>query len=86
MKYYFPASMFVQGEQSHCYSQENLLISHEDQIGVEKWYPAPGQELSNIQSVQKSILSTLMQVQGINPLSKQSLQLQLNKLSTPGKP
>ena len=87
MKYYFPPSMFLQGEQSHCYSQENLVISAEDQKGVEKWYPAPGQSLSAIQDIQRSVLSNLIQVKGLSPSTKQSLQLQLNKLaSTQGKP
>jgi hypothetical protein len=52
MKYYFLP--FMEKEQSHCYSPENLVISQEDQMGIEKWYPAPGQALLNMQKYSKS--------------------------------
>jgi hypothetical protein len=80
MKYYFPPFMFVQKEQSHCYSAENLTISSEDQVGIEKWYPASGQALLNMQNMQRAVLSKLVELNQIEPLAKQSLQIQLNKL------
>jgi hypothetical protein len=81
MKYYFPAFMFLRKEQSHCYSQENLVISPEDGQGIEKWYPAPGQALLNMQGIQRSALLGLVQLKEIEPSSKQTLQLQLDKLT-----
>lgn len=81
MKYYFPPFMFVLKEQSHCYSEENLVISANDQVGIEKWYPAPGQGLVSMQNIQRTILSRLVELKEIEPLAKQSLQMQLNKLA-----
>jgi hypothetical protein len=81
MKYYFPAFMFREKEQSHCYSEENLRISPEDEVGIERWYPAPGQALLTLQNVQRAIFSQLVQLKEIEPSAKQSLQIQLNKLT-----
>jgi hypothetical protein len=81
MKYYFPPSMFLQKEQSHCYSPENQFISVEDQKGIEKWYPNSGQALLSIQNLQRAVLSNLIQLKEIEPSSKQALQIQLDKLT-----
>ena len=39
MKYFFPASFLKSGEQSACYSKENLVVSDRDYEGLRKAYP-----------------------------------------------
>jgi hypothetical protein len=44
MKYHFPDWMFTRGKASVCYSEENLVLSDGDIIGIEKAYPRSATE------------------------------------------
>jgi|SRR5882724_2797517 len=55
MKYYFDARLFRDGKNSHCYSDENLVISQLDKQGIAKWYPVTN----------SAALKTIIQQQGM---------------------
>lgn len=77
MKYYFPDWMFTSGKQSHCYSEENVLISEQDKKGVGIAYPAGQADAKRITDMQRAFLSTLKNIQ--SP-SQQRFQLQMLQL------
>lgn len=75
MKYYFDARLFRDGRNSHCYSQENLVISSADKQGIAKWYPASNSVafrtlLQNQTQFLNSIQNTtkMQQVQSVKPM------------------
>jgi hypothetical protein len=61
MKYYFPAWMFVQGTESHCYGPENFGISPDDRVAIAKWYPQSPQAWSSILATRRRFLTALVQ-------------------------
>lgn len=73
MKYYLDERLFRDGKSSHCYSDENLAISAEDQVGIAKWYPkSDSKEFKNIQQQQSTLLNALSKTERAR--SVQSIQ------------
>lgn len=74
MKYYFPEWMFRTGIDSHCYSQENLVLSEQDKEGAGLAYPKSAADAKRITEMQRGFLTSLKNAQ--SP-SQQKFQLQM---------
>jgi hypothetical protein len=71
MKYYFPDWMFTNGEKSHCYSDENLVLSAQDKKGIGLAYPGEIQSVNKLMNLHKGISATLGNKQSDQPQTHQ---------------
>lgn len=66
MKYSFGSWMFVNGNNSHCFTgPDNSELSATDKMGMSEAYPEPGNNLENMVSMHKQILGEVLKVDGL---------------------
>jgi hypothetical protein len=67
MLYNFPAWMFANGEQSHCYHPENVTLSAGDKAGIGLVYPRAPEKVDEIIKEKKLFLETVIGLQVSSP-------------------
>jgi len=65
MKYQFDPWMFVHGDQSSCYSAENLVVSKADKAAAEQAYPRTSNEIAKAVNSQISANHELLKLQNL---------------------
>jgi hypothetical protein len=80
MKYYYPASLFIEGDQSPCYHQENLKISDGDRQGVAAVYPKRTAAIRRVLEEKKRLLDMLLQTKSFSPEFEQEYRSQRDSL------
>ncbi len=80
MKYYFPAWMFASGEQSRCYSKENLQLSAGDKTGFAKAYPAAPADITTLMFSRKQFLNDVLNVTSLGETQKLFFYQQKSKV------
>jgi hypothetical protein len=81
MKYFFPAFMFIAGEQSHCYTPtENLVLSDGDKAGAEKVYPRAPEQEKVATELQSKALRAVSKVETMPAEAKRMIEKQLQHL------
>lgn len=66
MKYYYPDSLFIDGERSSCYHEENLKISTGDRQGAAAVYPKTADAIKRVLDEKKRVLGMLLQMKGLS--------------------
>jgi hypothetical protein len=77
MKYSFPAWMFRDGENSHCFSQRNAVLSPEDKKGIAGAYPRSRAAATRQVAHRKELLEALVQEPALETRSRQRYATQL---------
>jgi hypothetical protein len=80
MKYYYPDSLFIDGERSRCYHKENLKISAGDREGAATVYPKTAEAIKRVRDEKKRILDMLLQMKGLSPDLEQEYRSQRDLL------
>ena len=80
MKYQFPEWMFVQGKQSHCYSDENLLLSPVDIATAGQIYPRSAQAARQNLAAQQKGLEQLVKTPGLSTDAKAMYKSQIQQV------
>jgi len=80
MKYYYPDSLFIDGERSRCYHEDNLKISAGDRAGVAAVYPKTAEAIKRARDEKKRVLEMLLQMKGLSPELEQEYRSQRDSL------
>ena len=81
MKYFFESWMFVDGTNSHCYSQENLDLSPQDRAGMAKAYPSSTAAMDALLNLQRKFFEELRDASPTD--TKVLFQDQMTQLNMP---
>jgi hypothetical protein len=80
MKYYFADSLFIDGERSRCYHDENLKISVGDRQGAAAVYPKMAAATKRVLEEKKRVLEMVLQMKGLSPELEQHYRSQRGSL------
>jgi hypothetical protein len=81
MKYYYPASLFIEGNRSPCYHEENSKISTSDRQGAASVYPTTTGAIRRILEEKKRLLDMLLRTKSLSPEFEQEYRPRLDSLT-----